>query len=154
MVPEPNACPCVRIRWLCRTAVTKYRSFALAALALAAAAVILLLGWEFHWRLEHRLAKPQAPSPTGAFVAEVRGLPPGPRLAAGATGVYLRSRHEYLRALRPRLVFAGHCDEVETRWFGERRLVIECELRAGEPQLLHDIVDGVVIELVVQRRFA
>ena len=153
MVPEPNACVCVRIRWLCRTAVTKYRPFALAALALVAA-LLLLLGWEFRWRLEHRLAKPQAPSPGGDFVAEVRGLPAGPRLDAGATGVYLRSRHEYLRALQPRLVFAGHCDEVETRWFGERRLVIECELRAGEPQLLHDIVDGVVIELVVQRRFA
>jgi hypothetical protein len=43
---------------------------------------------------------------------------------------------------------------VETRWFGARRLVIECELRSGEPRLLRDMLDGVVIELVVQRRFA
>lgn len=122
------------------------RSLLLAALATS----VLLLAWEFAWRAGHALRKPQAPSPAGTPVAEVRGLP-GPR---AATGVFLRGRHAYLRSLRPQLVFEGECDEVETRWFGSRRLVIECELRAGEPRLLQGLVDGVVIELIVQRRFA
>jgi hypothetical protein len=124
--------------------------FAAALLLLAGA----LLAREFHWRIDHRLAKPQAPAPDGAFVAEVRGLPEGERLAPYGSGVYLRGRWDYLRSLRPRLVFAGYCDEVSTRWFTPRRLVIECELRSGEPRLLQDFVEGVVIELVVQRRFA
>ena len=51
-------------------------------------------------------------------------------------GVFLRGGGELLRSLQPRLVFAGDCDTVETRWFGKRRLVIDCELRAGEPRLL------------------
>lgn len=131
----------------------KLRPLSIALLALAAAAV-LLLAWEFRWRADHRLLKPQSASPTGATVAEVRSLPEGFRFAPGGTGVFVRGRWDYLRALRPRLVFAGACDEVQARWFGERRLVIECELRAGEPRLLQDNVDGVVIELVVQRRYA
>lgn len=124
----------------------KLRPLSLALLAVALA-VVALLGYEFHWRLDHRLLKPPAAAPDGALVAEVRGLPQG-------TGVYLRGRWEYLRALRPRLVFTGACETVETRWFGDRRLVIECEHLAGEPRLLRDMVDGVVIELVVNRRFA
>lgn len=120
---------------------------------LPALALVLLLGWEFTWRAQHRLLKPQAAAPGGALVAEVRSLPPAPS-AKDASGVYLRTEHAYLRSLRPRLVFQGECDNVETRWFGRQRLVIECELRAGEPRLLQDIVDGVVIELIVQRRFA
>ena len=116
-------------------------------------ALVLLLGWEFTWRAQHRLLKPQAPSPGGALVAEVRSLPPIGKVK-DASGVYLRTEHAYLRSLQPRLVFLGECDNVETRWFGRQRLVIECELRAGEPRLLQDIVDGVVIELIVQRRFA
>lgn len=131
----------------------KLRPLVLALLALAAAAV-LLLGWEFYWRAGHRLLKPQAPAPGGAVVAEVRSLPEGPRLAPGATGVFVRGRWDYLRSLRPRLVFVGECDGVDTRWFGEQRLVIECEHRSGEPRLLQDNVDGVVIELIVKRRFA
>lgn len=122
--------------------------------ALGAVLVIVavaLLAWEFGWRWQHRLLKPQAPAPGGDFVAEVRLLPDARR---PATGVYLRPDWAYLRALQPRLVFTGECDQVETRWFGPRRLVIDCELRSGEPQLLRDMVDGVVIELVVQRRFA
>jgi hypothetical protein len=51
-------------------------------------------------------------------------------------------------------VFAGECDNVDARWFGPRRLVIECELRSGEPRLLQPLVRDVVLELVVQRRFA
>lgn len=131
----------------------KLRPLPLALLALAAAA-ILLLGWEFYWRAGHRLLKPQAPAPGGAVVAEVRSLPQGQQVGPGSTGVFVRSHWEYLRGLRPRLVFVGECDGVEARWFGERRLVIECEHRSGEPRLLRDIVDGVVIELIVQRRFA
>lgn len=132
-----------------RAAVTKSR-FLPSILLAALAAAVLLLAWEFAWRARHELRKPQAPSPAGAVVAEVRGLP-GPQ---AATGVFLRGRHAYLRSLRPQLVFEGECDEVETRWFGNQRLVIECELRSGEPRLLQGLVDGVVIELIVQRRFA
>lgn len=122
---------------------------ALSVLLLAAAA---LLGFEFHWRAGHELLKPQAAAPDGSLVAEVRSLPTGRQ--AASTGVYVRGRWEYLRALRPRLVFAGSCEAVETRWFGDKRLVIECEHLSGEPRLLRDMVDGVVIELVVNRRFA
>lgn len=131
----------------------KLRPLSLALLALAAAAV-LLLGWEFSWRAGHRLLKPQAPAPGGAVVAEVRSLPEGRLVAPGSTGVFVRGRWDYLRSLRPRLVFIGQCDAVETRWFGEQRLVIDCEHRSGEPRLLQDNIDGVVIELIVQRRFA
>ena len=118
------------------------------------AAVIVLLAVEFNWRARYALAKPQAPSPDGAYVAEVRKLPDNKPPAPRGTGVFLRDDWALLRSLQPRLVFAGECDEVSTRWMGPRRLVIECELRAGEPYLLQDLVDGVVIELVVQRRFA
>ena len=117
-------------------------------------ALAALLVREFSWRADYRLAKPQAASPDGAYVAEVRSLPERLRLAPQGSGVFLRGRHEYLRSLQPRLVFVGACDEVSARWFGNRRLVIDCELRSGEPRLLRDFVDGVVIELVVQRRFA
>ena len=128
--------------------MNKFRlSFAVAAFLL-----LVLLGWEAQWRWRHTLLKPQAPSADAAYVAEVRSLPAG--AAPGDRGVFLRGRTDVLRSLRPRLVFAGDCDEVETRWFGPRRLVIECELRAGEPRLLQPLVDDVVIELVVQRRFA
>lgn len=119
-------------------------------LTLAAVALAALLAWEFGWRWQHTLLKPQAAAPDERLVAEVRSLPDARR----STGVYLRGRWELLRALRPRLVFLGECDEVDTRWFGPRRLVIECELRSGEPQLLQEIVDGAVIEVIVQRRFA
>jgi hypothetical protein len=121
-----------------------------AAGALLVLVLLAVLGWEFGWRWQHRLLKPQAAAPDGALVAEVRLLPQQRR----PTGVYLRRDWELLRAVRPRLVFSGECDEVETRWFGPRRLVIDCELRSGEPQLLQEMVDGVVIEVVVQRRFA
>lgn len=118
------------------------------------AVLVLLLGREFAWRAGHDLLKPQAPAPDGRLVAEVRALP-GPAAADGPrTGVFVRGRTAWLRSVQPRLVFAGACDEVSARWFGQQRLVIECELRAGEPRLLQDFVDGVVIELVVQRRFA
>ena len=136
------------MRWLCHPAVTKFRF----PLAIAVLLLLVLLGWEFQWRWRHPLLKPPAAAPQGTHVAEVRGLPPG--TAPGDRGVFLRRRAEVLRSLRPRLVFAGDCDEVETRWFGPRRLVIDCELRAGEPRLLQPLVGNVVIELVVQRRFA
>jgi hypothetical protein len=35
-----------------------------------------------------------------------------------------------------------------------RRLVIECQLRSGEPRLLQALVEDVVIELVIQPHFA
>jgi hypothetical protein len=121
--------------------------------ALGAVFLVIVLGvlaCEFGWRWQHKLLKPQAVAPGGRLVAEVRQLP-DPR---DATGVFLREDRAYLRAFEARLVFTGECDQVETRWFGPRRLVIDCELRSGEPRLLQDMVDGVVIELVVQRRFA
>jgi hypothetical protein len=127
------------------------------ALSLLLAALLLpllgVLAWEFHWRLRHELLKPQAPSPDATFVAETRSLPPA-RPGTAPSGVFLRGRWGWLRSLQPQLVFAGECDEVSTRWFTARRLVIECELRSGEPRLLREFVGGVVIELVVQRRFA
>ena len=112
--------------------------------------VAALLAWEFGWRARHDLRKPQSVAPDGAFAAEVRALP----AAGDPTGVFLRGRWAWLRSIAPRLVFTGECDNVDARWFGARRLVIECELRAGEPRLLQPLVDDVVIELVVQRRYA
>jgi hypothetical protein len=128
----------------------KIRAFAGVVLLLLAG----VLAWEFRWRAGHDLLKPPSPSPDGVFVAEVRSVPQAPASAPGTSGVFLRGRWAYLRAWKPQLVALGACDEVSARWFGERRLVIECELRAGEPRLLRDSVDGVVIELVVNRRFA
>jgi hypothetical protein len=117
-------------------------------LALSAAAVLAL---EFRWRALHDLAREPSPSPDGAFVAEVRSLsaeqPP-------VTGVYLRGRWAYLRSLQPHLIFTGECDQVDARWFGPRRLVIECELRAGQPRMLQNRFEDVVIEVVVVRRLA
>jgi hypothetical protein len=123
--------------------------------AFAVLLVLLLAGGlavEFRWRASHELLKPQASAPDGALVAEVRRVPEAQ--AEGASGVFLRDRWGYLRSVKPRLVFVGSCDEVSARWFGPRRLVIECDLRSGEPRLLHDFVDGVAIEMVVNRRFA
>lgn len=129
-------------------AVNKLRIPAL----LVATLLLALLAWEFQWRWRHALLKPPSPSTDQAFVAEVRSLPPG--AAPGDRGVFVRGGRAWLRSLSPQLVFAGDCDEVETRWFGDRRLVIDCELRAGEPRILQPLLGDVVIELVVQRRFA
>jgi hypothetical protein len=153
MHPEPDGATLRQNPLALPGTVMKLRPFALALLLLALVAAVLL-GYEFYWRLDHRLLKTQAPAPDGALVAEVRSLPEGQKLAPYGTGVFVRGRWDYLRALRPRLVFAGYCETVETRWFGDRRLVIECEHLSGEPRLLQDMVDGVVIELVVNRRFA
>jgi hypothetical protein len=123
--------------------------------AFAVLLVLLLAGGlavEFRWRASHELLKPQASASDGALVAEVRRVPEAQM--EGASGVFLRDRWGYLRSVKPRLVFVGSCDEVSARWFGPRRLVIECDLRSGEPRLLHDFVDGVAIEMVVNRRFA
>jgi hypothetical protein len=127
----------------------KFRPPALWLLA-GPALLLVLLGWEFHWRYRHELLKPQAPSPDAALVAEVRSLPG----SGDATGVFVRGRWAWLRSVQPQLVFTGQCDGVETRWFGQARLVIECELRSGEPRLLRERIDGVMIEVIVQRRFA
>ena len=131
----------------------KFRPFRLLAALLLLAAGALLVR-EFAWRADYRLAKPQAPSPDGSFVAEVRKLPERLKMAPQVSGVFLRGRHDYLRSMEPRLVFVGTCEELSTRWFGERRLVIDCEQPTGDPRLLQGLVDGVVIELVVQRTFA
>lgn len=115
--------------------------------------LLAVVAWEFGWRAGHDLLKPPAEAPDGERVAEVRALP-GPHGPEGAeTGVYLRTRWQWLRSVQPRLVFTGACDEVSTRWFGERRLVIECQLRGGQPRLLEGLIDGVVIEVVVQRQY-
>jgi hypothetical protein len=131
----------------------KIRAFAV-VLGLPLLVAAGVLAGEFRWRSAHDLLKPQAAAPDGAFVAEVRRLPEAQALAEGASGVFLRGRWNYLRSMKPRLVFFGSCDEVSARWFGARRLVIECDLRSGEPRLLRDFVDGVAIEVVVNRRFA
>jgi hypothetical protein len=128
----------------------KIRAIPVLSLLLALSAA-LVLGLEFHWRGAHDLAKEPAPSPDSAFIAEVRSLsgeqPP-------VTGVYLRGRWAWLRSLQPHLVFTGECEQVDARWFGPRRLVIECQLRAGQPQLLQNLFEGVVIEVVVVRPLA
>jgi hypothetical protein len=130
----------------------KLHAFRPAAIAIALL-VLALLVFEFGWRGRHALLKPQAASPDEAFAAEVRSLPASGE-ASAPTGVYVRTRWAWLRSVGPQLVFAGECDNVDARWFGPRRLVIECELRSGEPRLLQPLLRDVVIELVVQRRFA
>ncbi len=127
------------------------------ALVLAVAAGVALAGLgatELAWRHAHPLVKAPASASDGAYVAETRSLPESALLAPQSSGVYVRARHAWLRSVRPQLVFAGACDTVDTRWMTPRRLVIECELRSGEPRLLQALVDDVVIELVVQGRFA
>lgn len=130
----------------------KFHVFRTPAIVLAVL-VLALLAFEFGWRWQHALLKPQATSPDEAFAAEVRALPAA-REEPPPTGVYVRTRWAWLRSVGPELVFAGECDNVDARWFGPRRLVIECELRSGEPRLLQPLLRDVVIELVVQRRFA
>jgi hypothetical protein len=130
----------------------KFHVLRIAAIA-GALLALALLAFEFGWRWRHALLKPQAASPDGAFAAEVRALPAA-RDGSAPTGVYVRTQWAWLRSIRPRLVFTGECDNVDARWFGPRRLVIECELRSGEPRLLQALVGDVAIELVVQRRFA
>jgi hypothetical protein len=124
---------------------------ALVPLVLVAAAVLVR---EVAWRRSYPLAKPQAAAPDDAFVAEVRGLPESPLLAPQSSGVFVRGRWDLLRSVKPQLVFVGACDNVDTRWMSRRRLVIECELRSGEPRLLQALVQDVVIELVIQPHFA
>jgi hypothetical protein len=127
-------------------------------LLIAAVPAVLLAGVvlvrEASWRHTYPLARPAAAAPDAAFVAEVRGMPESPLLASGSSGVFVHGRWELLRSMRPQLVFVGACDNVETRWMSRRRLVIECQLRSGEPRLLQALVQDVVIELVIQPHFA
>jgi hypothetical protein len=116
--------------------------------------VLALLVREIAWRHGHPLAQPSAPAPDEAYVAEVRSLPESALLAPQSSGVFVRGRWALLRSLQPQLVFVGSCDNVDTRWMGRRRLVIECQLRSGEPRLLQALVEDVVIELVIQPHFA
>ena len=132
----------------------KLRPLLLAALVLLVLAAAAVLVREVSWRRTYPLAKPQAAAPDEAFVAEVRRLPESPLLAPSSSGVFVRGRWDLLRSVRPQLVFVGACDNVDTRWMSRRRLVIECELRAGEPRLLQALVKDVVIELVIQPHFA
>ena len=127
----------------------KIRPFpVLAGLLLVALALVAVR--EASWRAGYPATGTAAASPDGAVVAEARTLPD--RLHLG-TGVFLRRRWALLASLHPRLVFVGDCNELDLRWFGERRLVIRCDLRSGEPALLQDLVDDVRIELVVDRHF-
>ena len=116
--------------------------------------VLALLVREISWRHSYPLAQPAAAAPDEAYVAEVRGLPESPLLAPQSSGVFVRGRWALLRSLQPQLVFVGSCDNVDTRWMARRRLVIECQLRSGEPRLLQALVEDVVIELVIQPHFA
>jgi hypothetical protein len=129
-------------------------TWVVAAASLAVIVLAALAANELAWRHSHPLALQPAGAPDEAYVAETRKLPDSALLAPQSTGVYVRGRWAWLRSVRPQLVFAGACDHVDTRWMARRRLVIECELRAGEPRLLQALVDDVVIELVVQGRFA
>jgi hypothetical protein len=120
----------------------------LAGLLLVAAAVLLAREWR--WRAQYPAAGTEAASPDGAWTAEIRGLPETLKLGSG---VFLRERGDVLRSLKPRLVFVGSCEELSTRWFGQRRLVVTCVVRSGEPALLQELVEDVKIELVVDRHF-
>jgi hypothetical protein len=113
-----------------------------------------LLANEFAWRSRYPLVQPAAAAPDGAFVAELRSMPDSPLLAPQSSGVFVRTRWGVLGSVGAELVFVGACDSVDTRWMSRRRLLIECELRSGEPRLLQALVRDVVIELVVQPKFA
>jgi len=119
-------------------------------------AAVLVVGFtllavrEAGWRSRYPEAGAGIPSPDGAYIAEPRGLPASLGLGSG---LFLRRRWDVLRSVHPRLVFVGACDQLSARWFGQRRLVVTCEVRAGEPALLQDLVDDVRIELVVDRHF-
>ena len=130
----------------------KIRAFAI-AIAFPLLLLAALGAWEWRWRAGHALLQPPSPSPDAAFVAEVREVPEAQVLAAGARGVFVSRTDPHLRSLKPGLVFVGACDAITPRWFTPRRLVIECDLRAGEPVLLRNFVDDVVIELAVNRQF-
>jgi hypothetical protein len=131
----------------------KIRVFpALAALLLLVLGALLAVEWR--WRATHALVQPPAASGDGAWVAEVRDVPEAQVLASGAHGVFVGRPGMQLRSLKPGLVFVAACDAITPRWFTPRRLVIECDLRAGEPVLLRNFVEDVVIELAVNRSFA
>ena len=127
--------------------------------ALAALAVVLLLALggllaaEWRWRATHALVQPAAESGDGAWLAEVREVAEAQVLAEGAHGVFVGRPGMQLRSLKPGLVFVASCDAITPRWFTPRRLVIECDLRSGEPVLLRNFVEDVVIELAINRRF-
>lgn len=126
----------------------------LVLLTLALVVLLALLARELAWRHVHPLVQPAASAPDGEFAAEVRRLPDSPLLAPQSSGVFVRARWGVLRSLQGELVFVGACDGVDTRWMARRRLLIECELRSGEPRLLQALVRDVVIELVIQPKFA
>ncbi|MEJ8837172.1 hypothetical protein [Ramlibacter sp. AN1133] len=132
----------------------KLRNLLLLALVPVALVLAAVLVREASWRRTYPLAKPQAAAPDDAFVAEVRAMPDSPLLAPRSSGVFVRARWALLRSVDPQLVFVGSCDNVDTRWMSRRRLVIECQLRSGEPRLLRALVEDVVIELVIQPHFA
>jgi hypothetical protein len=129
----------------------KFRPLPIVAGLLLLAAALLAFR-EFRWRAAYPLAAANAetPSPDGAYVAEIRELPPSLGLGSG---VFLRGRGDLLRSLQPRLVMVGSCEELSTRWFGQRRLVVTCVVRSGEPAVLQEVVKDVKIELVVDRHF-
>lgn len=129
----------------------KFRPLPIVAILLLLAAALLAFR-EFRWRSAYPLAAAHAetPSPDGAYVAEIRELPQTLRLGSG---VFLRGRGDVLRSLHPRLVMVGNCEELSARWFGQRRLVVTCVVRAGDPAVLQEVVDDVKIELVVDRHF-
>lgn len=119
-------------------------------------ALLLLLGTalvEALWRLEHPPADPEAGSRGGGYVAEVRFLPEDSPVRYGR-GVFLRPSGALLLSAQAELVFAGHCASMVTRWLSAQRLRIHCELTEGEPWLPEAAVDGVEIEVVLQRRRA
>jgi hypothetical protein len=137
--------------------MTKPRNVKIRVLAAFAAVVLLALGGlvasEWRWRATHALVQPATASGDGAWLAEVREVPEAQVLAEGAHGVFVGRPGLQLRSLKPGLVFVASCDAITPRWFTPRRLVIECDLRSGEPVLLRNFVEDVVIELAINRRF-
>ena len=137
------------MRGLARATIVKFRPFPV----LAALLLLVVAGFavrEAFWRSQYPLTGLGTPSPDGAWIAEVRELPASLGLGSG---VFLRRRGEVLRSLQPRLAMVGSCEQLSTVWFGQRRLVITCAVRSGEPAVLQELVNDVKIELVVDRSF-
>jgi hypothetical protein len=124
------------------------------AVAVVALSLILVLGSrEALWRLDHPLAQPSAPSPSGSQVAEVRFMPEGSSVPYGS-GVFVRSQWALVHSFQSELAFAGYCGTITARWPSDQRLNIQCELLEGEPHMPSPVISSTSVEVVIRRRHA
>ena len=123
---------------------------------IAVAIVLLLLAVgvrEAAWRVDHPLTNLPLAAPGGGKVAEIRFLTEGSAVPYGR-GVFLRPSWHPLASLQSELAFAGYCGKLTADWPAPRRLSVNCELLAGEPVLPGPVIDGVAVEVTLQRRHA